>query len=85
MNTCTGKCLKVYGMSFPSNVRMKAWIVPKRRVLLVFEVSARLEEGPVLGTVPKGRVNPPVHIPCDCGYSRTKIIVDKDRRHLETP
>ena len=59
--------------------------IPKRRVLLVLEVSASLEEGPVLRTVPVGRVNTPVHIPCDCGYSRTKIRFDKDRRHLETP
>ena len=50
----------------------------------MFEVSARFEEGSVLRAVPKGRVNPPVHMASDSGC-QTKIIVDKDRRHLETP
>ena len=71
-------------MSSPSSVSMKAWIVPQRRVLLVLEVSASLEEGPILRAVPKGRVNPPVHITCDSDC-RTKIIVDDKDRHLETP
>ena len=50
----------------------------------MLEVSASLEEGSVLRAVPKGRVNPPVHITSDSDC-RTKIIVDDKNRHLETP
>ena len=52
------------------NVKMDEGLdIPKRRVLLVLEVAACLEEGPVLGAVPKGRVNPPPdHLRLKCSY-----------------